>query len=114
MGIWQYDIHKKKFIGHVNGNGLTTKEYINCIGMHTNNDMVYFANNDGLTVFRPADVTGTHKQLPDVQLTEFMIAGNPINEQTEDTSRFTVSYLENAVSLEFSLLAFNNPDNIIF
>ena len=114
MGIWQYDVHKKKFIGHVNGNGLTTKEYINCIGMHTNSDIVYFANNDGLTVFRPADVTGTHKQLPDVQLTEFMIAGNPINAQTEDTSRFTVSYLENAVSLEFSLLDFNNPDNIIF
>ena len=63
MGIWQYDIHKKKFIGHVNGNGLTTKEYINCIGMHTNSDIVYFANNDGLTVFSPAEVTGTHKQL---------------------------------------------------
>ena len=114
MGIWQYDIHKKEFIGHVNGNGLTTKEYINCIGMHTNSDIVYFANNDGLTVFSPAEVTGTHKQLPAIQLTEFRVAGNPINVLKEESDNFTVSYLDNVLSLEFSLLDFNNPDNIIF
>ena len=113
MGIWQFDSGKKKFIGHVNGNGLTTKEYINCIGMHTDNDVVYFANNDGLTVFRPTEVTGTHKELPAVHLTEILIAGNPVNALTE-TSNLTISYLDNVLSLEFSLLDFNNPDNIIF
>ena len=126
MGIWQYDIHKKKFIGHVNGNGLTTKEYINGIGMHTGSDEVCFANNDGLTVFRPTEAIGTHKELPAVQLTEFLIAGNVINTLTKsdgqqvakgpaiETCDYTVSYLDNAISLEFSLLDFNNPENILF
>ena len=46
MGIWQYDFKKQQFIGHVNGNGLTAKEYIAGVGMHTSDDVVYFANND--------------------------------------------------------------------
>ena len=28
MGIWQYDSKQKHFIGHVNGGGLTNKEYL--------------------------------------------------------------------------------------
>ena len=111
MGIWQYDVKKNIFIGHVNGNGLTTKEYINCVGMRTDGDVVYFANNEGLTVFCPSEVTGTHKELPPVQLTGFLVAGNPVNTLTD---HYTLSYLDNAVSLEFSLLDFNNPENILF
>ena len=125
MGIWQYDIKKKKFIGHVNGNGLTAKEYINCVGMHSD-DIVYFANNDGLTVFQPSQVTGSHTELPDIQLTGFYLAGNCVNTLTEsggrqvasgptiETDHYRVFYLDNSISLEFSLLDFNNPHNIIY
>ena len=113
MGIWQYDVRKKKFIGHVSGNGLTAREYINCVGMHTPNDMVYLANNDGLTVFLPAKVTGSHKQLPDVKMTGFYLAGNKDNRLSDD-NRYRVSYLETGISLEFSLLDFNNPSSIIY
>ena len=111
MGIWQYDNKKQKFIGHVNGNGLTAKEYVVGVGMHTSDDIVYFVNNDGLTVFRPKEVTGSHKQLPDVNLTGFSIAGNAISPLSD---HFTVSYLDNTIALEFSLLDFNNPSNIIY
>lgn len=111
MGIWQYDFKKQQFIGHVNGNGLTAKEYIAGVGMYTSDDVIYFANNDGLTVFRPSEVTGSHKQLPAVSLTGFSIAGNPVSPLTD---QFTVSYLDNTINLEFSLLDFNNPSNIIY
>ena len=111
MGIWQWDKKKKLFIGHVNGNGLTAKEYITGVGMYSADDIVYFANNDGLTVFRPANVTGSHKQLPNVNLTGFSIAGNAISPLADE---FTVSYLDNNIALEFSLLDFNNPSNIIY
>ena len=115
MGIWQFDHNKKNFIGHVSGNGLTTKEYINCVGMHTNNDMVYFANNDGLTVFNAAQVTGSHKDLPPIKLTGFYIAGNLITEgPVIETDTYQVSYLDNSIALEFSLLDFISPDNIIY
>ena len=111
MGIWQYDAKKQKFIGHVNGNGLTAKEYVTGVGMRTDDDVVYFANNDGLTVFRPKEVTGSHKQLPDVSLTGFTIAGNAVSPLSD---HYTVSYDDNTITLEFSLLDFNNPANIIY
>ncbi len=28
MGIWQYEQKNRQFIGHINGNGLTTREYV--------------------------------------------------------------------------------------
>ena len=111
MGIWQYDQKKKTFIGHVNGNGLTSKEYINSVGIHTSDDLVCFANNNGLTAFHPSEVTGSHTELPDVRLTGFYIADNAISTLAD---HYSVSYLDNAVSLEFSLLDYNNPANIIY
>ena len=113
MGIWQWDGKKRQFIGHVNGNGLTEKEYLNGVGLCTSDDQVYFANNEGLTVFRPAEVTGTHTTLPPVQLTRFTVSGRTVHALAAD-DHFTVSYLDNMLSLEFSLLDYNNPENIIY
>ena len=88
--------------------------------------MIYFANNDGFTVFNAAQVVGGHKDLPDVNLTGFFIAGQPVNIRTEsngeqitkkpvmESDYFAVSYLENNISLEFSLLDYNSPLNIIY
>ena len=126
MGIWQYDVRKKHFIAHVSGNGLSVREYVNSVGVHTDQDMVYFANNDGFTVFNAAQVVGGHRDLPDVNLTGFFVAGQPINVQTESNGQqitqkpvmesdyFEVSYLENNISLEFSLLDYNSPLNIVY
>ena len=126
MGLWQYDVRRKQFIGHFIGNGLTMKEYVNGVGLHTDDDRVYFANNDGLTVFLPSQMTGMHQDLPDVKLTGFFIADSPINNMTEsegrrvadgpviETDQYVVSYLDNSISLEFSLLDFVNPESIIY
>ena len=126
MGLWQYDVRKKQFIGHFIGNGLTMKEYVSGVGLHTDDDMVYFANNDGLTVFNPSEIIGAHQDLPDVKLTGFFIAGSPINNMTQsegrwvaegpviETDKYVVSYLDNYISLEFSLLDYVNPESIIY
>ena len=126
MGLWQYDVRKKQFIGHFIGNGLTMKEYVSGVGLHADDDMVYFANNDGLTVFKPTETIGVHKELPEVKLTGFFIAGSPINNMTQsegsrvaegpviETDHYEVSYLDNYISLEFSLLDYVNPESIIF
>ena len=125
MGIWQYDAKHDKFIAHISGNGLTTREYVTGVGMHTTRDMVYFANNDGLTVFCASEI-GRHENLPDVKLTGFYIGGNPVNMLTESNGQlvvegpviendcYRVSYLDNAISLEFSLLDFVSPSNVIY
>lgn len=125
-GLWQYQVKTKKFISHVNDNGLIGKEYIYCVGMHTDQDTIYFANNNGITTFRPTDVVGTRRQLPAVCLTEFLLAGRPVSTSTDSngdwvvrgpvvtSDYYQVSYLDNTFTLEFSLLDYVDPRNVIF
>lgn len=113
MGLWQYDVKKKTYVGHVYGNGLISKEYINCVGLHSHDDLICFATNDGLTVFRPSDITSGRTELTDVQLTGFIIAGHE-SRPVVSTDHFQVSYMEKELTLEFSLLDFNNPRGLIY
>ena len=110
-GIWQYDVTQETFIGHVNGNGLTVSEYLNGVGLQTGDGRVCFATNNGLTVFRPTEVTGSHTTLPEVKLTGLYVAGKAMSTLSD---HYSVSYLDNSMQLEFSLLDFNNPGNVIF
>ena len=113
MGIWHYNHKNQRFIGHVSGNGLTAREYINCVGMKNSRGFLCFADNEGLTVFHPQDVTGSHASLPHVVLTNFLIAGKP-QHISSNPSTLTVSYLDNVLALEFSLLDYNNPSSIVY
>ena len=72
MGIWQYDHLSKKFIGHINGNGLKTHEYVLGAIMHCPDDLIAIGNNDGITVFYPEDVRGNYMEMNKVYLTNFI------------------------------------------
>lgn len=111
MGIWQYDQKNRQFIGHINGNGLTTREYVLGSSMHTASDLIAFGTSDGITTFYPERVRANKMELGDVHLTNFIIDGKPINCLTDE---FTIPYEENSFTLEFSLLNYRNTDNISF
>ena len=128
MGIWQYDASEKQFIGHVNGNGLNKKEYLYGVGMHTDNDVVYFGNNDGLTVFNPKKMNNKKPTdaADEVMLTGFLVGRTFVNTRTTfndvqvtdraviESNHFTLSYLDHTITLCFSLLNFDNPANVSF
>lgn len=111
MGIWQYDQKNRQFIGHINGNGLTTREYVLGSSMHTASDLIAFGTSDGITTFYPERVRAKKMELGDVHLTNFIIDSKPINCLTDE---FTIPYEENSFTLEFSLLNYRNTDNISF
>ena len=111
MGIWQYDQKNRQFIGHINGNGLTTREYVLGSSMHTASDLIAFGTSDGITTFYPERVRAKKMELGDVHLTNFIIDGKPINCLTDE---FTIPYEENSFTLEFSLFNYRNTDNISF
>lgn len=111
MGIWQYDQKNRQFIGHINGNGLTTREYVLGSSMHTASDLIAFGTSDGITTFYPERVRAKKMELGDAHLTNFIIDGKPINCLTDE---FTIPYEENSFTLEFSLLNYRNTDNISF
>ena len=125
-GIWQYDASEKKFIGHVNGNGLTKKEYLYGVGIHTDADMVYFGNNDGLTVFSPREVNSQTPSADELVLTAFLVGHTHVNSRSvfngvqvtdravSESDHFTLSYLDHTITMTFSQLNFENPANVSF
>ena len=126
MGIWQYDSKKKHFIGHINGNGLTTKEYLYGVGVHTDDDIIYFGHNDGLTTFSPREVISQQSSPGTLQLSAFYVGNQPVNTRTVlngvkitdapvvESKYFTLSYLDHTITLGFSLFNFENPMNTTF
>ena len=125
-GIWQYSLKSQSFIGHINGNGLTQKEYIYGVGMHTDTDRIFFGHNDGLTVFSPQDIKEAHSSLDPVQLTAFFASGQTVTKgivlngvcvtekPVNESDYFTLSYLDHTVTLAFSQMNFDNPMNVAY
>ena len=126
QGIWQYKQSCHSFIGHINGNGLVQKEFLYGVGMHTNDDMVFFGHNDGLTVFEPKNVNAANPSLAPLQLTAFLVSGQGVNTRTvlngvritevpvSQSDHFTLSYLDHTITLCFSQMNFDNPMNVTY
>ena len=111
MGIWQYSAKSKKFIGHINGNGLKSKEYVLGSMMHNSDDFIAFGIDDGITVFYPQEVKTNKMELGNVYLTNFIVDGKSINCLKQE---YEIAYNQNSFTLEFSLLNYKNTDNISF
>ncbi len=126
MGLWQYDIVGHEFIGHIAGNGLTKKEYVMNVGMHTDDDRVYFGHNDGLTVFSPKELKISHQPLSEpLHLTGFRVGDQYVKASTvlngihvtdgEDIGEciyFTLSYIDHTVAMAFSQFNFETAMNV--
>ena len=111
MGIWQYNNNTHKWIGHINGNGLATKEYVVGTVFQRNDDLIGFGTSEGITTFYPTDVKNSTVKMGDVFLTNFIVDGKSRNNMNND---FIVTYDENTFIMEFSLLTYNNTENITF
>lgn len=111
MGIWQYDHQEKKFIAHINGNGLHSHEYTLGAVIHGGNDFVGFGSADGITTFYPEDVRNNRTEMTQVYLTSFIVDGKQISCMQDE---FKLPYNQNSFSLEFSLLNYKSTDDISF
>ena len=111
-GIWQYDLQNKRFISHINGNGLESREFIVGALIHTADDRISYGSNEGIIAFYPNDVKGNMADLNGkIYLTNFIIEGKPVSCIGD---RFEIPFDQNSFSLEFSMLNFRNADNITF
>ena len=110
-GIWQYHAKQQKFIAHINGSGLTAREYVTGAQIHTADDRIYFATNDGITTFMPKEVKGSGMRMDRIFLTHFVVNGH---ERGCMGDEFEVGYQENNFAMDFSLLTYRNIDNIVY
>ena len=125
-GLWHYQAADERWVNYVSGSGLTVSAYPNSRGMHTPDDRIFFTTSDGITTFTPQQVHSVQATAVTVHLTNFFIGNQPVNTLTEsggkrvtdqpvnESRHFTVSYLDNSFSMEFSLLNYSNTANTIF
>lgn len=126
VGIWQYQSDQKRFIPHINGNGLASREYVIGTAMQNTDGIVYFGISDGITSFQPASLRGSQPNPGVVHLTGLYIGDNAVNCNTlsdgvqvitkplDQSDRFQISYLDNTFEMEFSLLNYLNTENVIY
>lgn len=126
MGIWQYKNKEKQFTGYINGNGLTTHEYVINAILHANNDKIFYGTGDGITSFYPQFVKKSEslKYMP--ILTNLIIGGRKVNcnstsgdklitdTEVDKSSHFKISYLDNSFSMEFSMMEYGYAGNTIY
>ena len=110
-GIWQYADKHRQMIGHLGDNGLISKEYILGAALHRQDDRIFFGTADGITTFRPQDINNRSFHLGKAYLTRFSCNGHTLNPLQDD---FQLKYTDNTFTLEFSLLDYQNTDNITF
>ena len=125
-GIWQYRNETHAFFGYVGVSGLTQKEFLYGIGLHTDDDRIFFGHSDGLTSFLPQDINMDGEQMDPLQLTSVLVGNTIVTSATvlngvritekpvRESNHFTFSYLDHTITLRFSQMNFNNPRNVIF
>ncbi len=126
MGIWQYQQQQNRFIAHVYGNGLVSREYVWGLSMERTDGTVGFAISEGITSFQPAALQESYISKSVVHLTGLYIGGNPVNSSTlsdgvlvlsqplDQSDHFELSYLDNSFTMEFSLLNYQNMENAVY
>ncbi len=108
-GLWQYNPQKSTFTNYVNGDGLTTHEYMQGATLQRPDGMIFFGTGNGLTAFNPDHVTTQQLPLGDVHLTNLIVEGTS---HFCEGKTFHVPYDNNTFTLEFSLLDYKNADHI--
>lgn len=124
-GIWQYrHSEDDQFVGHLNGNGLSTREYTLGAKAKRADGYIAFGSGIGITVFQPREVSGTKANVGSLHLTRFLVDGkaHDMFEQQDEESdttqklvakqHFSLPYSENSFTMEFSLLKFKDDDHI--
>ena len=124
MGIWHYSAERGQMTGFLSGNGLREREYTMGVCQQLSDGRIVFSTSEGPVVFHPIGVSTCHNSLGDITLTSMLVGGLPVSTLSESdgrqitsepldrSSHFTLSYLDNTFTLEFSTFDFAEARNV--
>ena len=113
-GIWHYRESDHQWVNYISGSGLTIKEYVTQAGLYSADDnTIYFPTSDGITTFTPQQVQNIAIELGDIRLTNMSWGGQQMSTYSED-DHFTLPYIDNVISMKFSLMNFLDAANTTF
>ena len=110
MGLWQFKHQDSLFVGYVYGNGLASREYVSGVSMRTDDGRIWFGFSDGITSFNPEDLKRTNSDIGKVHLTGIYVGGKALPDQ----KYFSLDFIDNTFSMEFSSLNYANADNVVY
>jgi len=110
-GVWQYCPDSDSLICHVGYDGLTPQEFMLGAALHAGGDRIMFGTADGVVAFLPRTVTTSSRKLGRAILTHITANGRTLNARQ---TRYVLPYSDNSLDMEFSLLDYNNAENITF
>lgn len=110
MGLWQYKRVDNQFVGYVYGNGLASREYVSGVSMRTDDGRIWFGFSDGITSFDPEDLKRLNNDVGQIHLTGIYVGGRAL----PGKKHFSLDFIDNTFSMEFSSLNYANADNVIY
>ena len=114
MGIWHYRESDQKWISYISGSGLAVKEYVAQAGLYdAEESTIYFPTSDGITTFKPQQVQEVVIELGEIRLTNMSWGGQQVSTFAEN-DHFTLPYIDNVISMQFSLMNFLDAANTVF
>ena len=115
FGLSRFDPLTETFRNYTASDGLQSNEFNMYAFARAHNGTMFFGGVNGLTVFKPSDVTDS-TYLPPVVLTSFVQEGKPLSEQPqpEMMRAMTLAWPNNNFSFEFSSLSYAQPDRNLY
>ena len=124
-GLCQMDPKTGKTRNYFVDDGLQANEFSDGAVWMSQDGIILFGGTGGVTWFKPEDIVSRTWE-PKVQITAFIINGQPANSATYSgkykvsnssifaSNHFELSYNDNSFSLQFSTLTYENPEHISY
>ena len=124
MGIWHYAAQNGQLTGYQRGSGLREREYTGGVGLRLSDGRILFGNSEGLVAFHPVSINQAQQQPGGIVLTSLFVGNQAVNtgslsdgqqittSPVDQSSYFTLSYLDNSLTWEFSTFDFANARNV--
>lgn len=125
MGICKYNVENNRYINYYAGDGLQGNEFTHGAFYKDQAGKVYFGGINGITYFQPLSIGSVLKDTK-VWITDFFIFNQPVRKNTRsgrhtviytsvpDANMFQLAHYDNAFSIIFSTLQYNNPEQISY
>jgi signal transduction histidine kinase/ligand-binding sensor domain-containing protein/AraC-like DNA-binding protein len=109
--IWYYDHKRHSFVSYGSGYGQSASDYLCNVSYLSPDGRIAFGTNQGVTVFNPHTVRMSSARIERLMLTSIDIDGKWFSPQE---SEIDIAPDENALTLSFSLLDYQNTGDVFY
>ena len=123
-GIWRWTPKNPSLVAFVGASGLEAREFVQGAALKLDDGRIGFGTGDGVVTFHPDSLLDYDSHTGALHLTAFVIGGEEANTLTRSNGRrvmreavgdchaFSLSYVDAAFRMDFSLLDFTDAEGV--